>query len=271
MLSINDHVKPFQIFLMILFCCVTSIAMGANKKPLTETLPTLHSSDLAPYYEHLLLSSKQEMLAVPFVVGAIDHRVVVSAGDTIYVGGLLDPVYTNYNIYRVGRPVKDPETGQWLGFATNYIGSAQLEQVANPSSMVITNATMEVLKGDRVIAQKMPKLSEGYLKLTHPSKPVRGQVAYVDDGILDVGQYQLVILNRGTEDGLKPGNVVTAYHLPEQFNKYQLHGVGPKPPFDQIPRTRVGRLLILKTYPHASVAVVATLKANLKINDWIDD
>jgi hypothetical protein len=44
-----------------------------------------------------------------------------------------------------------------------------------------------------------------------PEKPLRGIIMSVDGGVAEIGQYQVITLNRGSRDGVEAGHVLATY------------------------------------------------------------
>jgi hypothetical protein len=41
---------------------------------------------------------------------------------------------------------------------------------------------------------------------------IRGEIMSVEGGVAEIGQYQIITLNRGSRDGLQVGHVLASYH-----------------------------------------------------------
>ena len=48
-----------------------------------------------------------------------------------------------------------------------------------------------------------------------PPSPIDGRIISVVGGVTQIGQYQVVVLNRGTRDGLSVGDVLTVFQTGE--------------------------------------------------------
>ena len=94
-----------------------------------------------------------------------------------------------------------------VGYQATYVATAV---VNNPGGDVtktlLTEGAREALRGDRLISQ------EGETPLTFtphaPKSQINGQIIAIADEATEVGQYQIVVLNRGDRHGLAPGAVL---------------------------------------------------------------
>ena len=56
----------------------------------------------------------------------------------------------NWQVFREGRTLHDPETGEVLGIEAKYVGDARVRRFGNPSTLEITKAREEINRGDRL-------------------------------------------------------------------------------------------------------------------------
>jgi hypothetical protein len=134
-------------------------------------------------------------------------------GDTAYADriGSSDPV--NWQIFRPGQAVRDPESGEVLGYEAKYVGDARVRRFGHPTTLEITKARQEINRGDRLMPARETSFP-AYIPRA-PDKLVKGAIVSVDGGVSELGQYQIVSLNRGSRDGLQVGHVLASYHRGE--------------------------------------------------------
>jgi chemotaxis protein MotB len=114
-----------------------------------------------------------------------------------------------FTIYRRPRKVFHPITGQYLGYLVNRLAVAQVSQVDKDLTTVqIVRAYATVSPGDPVMKFVLPT-DEGAAIDQPSSVNVEGRVVdfQSDMGIMHmVAQRNIVYLDRGREDGIRPGN-----------------------------------------------------------------
>jgi len=114
-----------------------------------------------------------------------------------------------FTIYRRPRKVFHPITGQYLGYLVNRLAVAQVSQVDKDLTTVqVVRAYATVSPGDPVMKFVLPS-DEGAAVNQPSSGNVEGRVVdfQSDMGIMYmVGQRNIVYLDRGREDGIRPGD-----------------------------------------------------------------
>ena len=153
--------------------------------------------------------SSGELEGAGYVVASQDKHLTFGAGNRIYIRGLQDTPTNKFSIFRAGGAYEDPDSGQILGFEALHVGDAIVEELGDPATALIVNSSREVLKGDRLLPQQLDEIPE---LIPHaPSVDVDGKIISVIDGVSQIGQHQIVVLNRGSADGLEPGHVLAVY------------------------------------------------------------
>lgn len=153
--------------------------------------------------------SESEIHQAAYIVGSKDEHLAFGSGHRVYVRGLGQPTTNKFSIFRPGGPYLDPDTQEILGYAAEHVGDAILERVGDPATVYIVNASKEVMKGDRLLPQADDEYPEF---IPHaPGNPVNGKIISVIDGLSQIAQHQVVVLNRGGTDGLEPGHVLAIY------------------------------------------------------------
>ena len=181
-----------------------------------EAIPTIPIDAIQQFLERPLVLDENEMDQWPYVVSSYDQHLISTTGNTIYIRGIPeDASAKRYSIYRKGKPYVNPkkdedEKDEILGYEAIYVGDATLEKSGDPASAVVTVVDREVLNGDRLIPQSDEDVSTEFIPRSTSSE-VAGNILSVVDGVSQIGQYQIVVLNLGKEQGIEPGNVLGIY------------------------------------------------------------
>jgi hypothetical protein len=176
---------------------------------LATAVPSIPSSAIGPFLSQPLVVEAGGLDNAPSIVATEEGRVVLSAGDLAYVDRLGSSAPLNWQVFRAGVPMRDPESGEVLGYEAKYVGDARVRRFGNPSTLEITKARQEINRGDLLT----PARETAYPTFIPraPSKLVRGVIMGVDGGVTEFGQFAIVTLNRGARDGLEVGHVLASY------------------------------------------------------------
>jgi len=178
--------------------------------PLRAPVPIIPLSAVGPFLTRPYVLSRQQIDAAPYVVSFPDSRVVAGTGDAIYVRSILNPDRGRYHVVRPGDPYVDPDSGDLLGYKATYVATGLLERPGDPATVRLTDMTLETGAGDRVIPIEGEESLQNFFPRPAP-RGRSGRIISVLNGVSQIGQYNVVVLNLGRDQGLQPGHVFTVY------------------------------------------------------------
>jgi hypothetical protein len=179
--------------------------------PLKMPVPTIPLGAIAPFLTRPYVLEREEIDAAPYLVSFPDRRVLGGTGDIAYVRSILDPPGGSYDIVRPGDPYRDPDSGEILGYQAVYVATADLERPGDPASVRITDMDLETLAGDRVITGSRDEAVASFLPRPGP-RGRSARIISVLNGVSQIGQYNVVVLNVGASQGVQPGHVFNVYN-----------------------------------------------------------
>jgi hypothetical protein len=233
--------------------------------PLSAAVTTVPLNGLLPYLSKTRVLSKDEMDS-GYVITSFDQAPAVGAGDEIYGRNMKTSDGSRYEIFRKGDEYVDPDSGDNLGYEATYIGDAEVEAWTDPVKLKITNSTQEIIPGDHLIPNNGDTLTVNFMP-HRPAKTVNGQIMSVLGGVDQVGQYDVVVLNRGTDDGVDQGTVLGSYRRGDTvkdlnasfFSFSNVH----------LPAERNGTLLVFRSFKNVSYAVVMEATHEVHVDDLV--
>ena len=232
---------------------VTKLSPSIRKLDLAASaIPSIPLEAIAPFLTKPLVVGESEMAAAPILVAGQENRVVLSAGDIAYVKGVVWEDGTEWNIYRPGRDLVDPDTREFLGREAVHLGELKVSQFGEISRVAITKSVLEIAPGDRLVkivpTQVLPYIPRA------PSKQIKGKViAASQSSVTEIGPHMIVVLNRGAREGLETGNVLALYRdLP------MVRPAGATDPNEKIklPAERYGVVFVFRVFEKLSYALV---------------
>jgi nucleoid-associated protein YgaU len=171
-----------------------------------HAIPPIPLDAINQFLSRPLVLSKAQTDLAPYVVGGQDQHLTMGAGSKIYLRSLTAQLGEKYTVLRLGGAYKDPASGEILGYEALHIADLSITAVGETSTGLVTWNNREVLKGDRV----MPQENEEYPEFVPrgPDAAVDGVIISVIDGVSQIGQHKVVVVNKGAQDGLAPGHVL---------------------------------------------------------------
>jgi len=233
---------------------------------LDQAIHTIPMSAIRPFLTGARVVSQDEYSGAPYIVAGADERVMGATGDPIYVRKLPSNPANSWDIARKGKPFVDPETGERLGFEAIQVGAAHLKQRGDPATFMITSINREVLPGDRLFQVKDTELRSRF----YPSAPdtrINGLIMAVLNGVSQIGQYDVVALNRGRTDGLKVGNVLEIYKRGRTV-KDEYASDGDKETVT-LPDEKAGELIVFRVFDRMSFGLVMQGSRAMTVDDLV--
>ena len=237
-----------------------------REQDLDTAISTIPFSVIEPFLNGGTIMSKKEADALPTIVALRDH-LIAGAGHEVYVTGLdkNTEVGSEYLVLRVDDKLKDPDTNKVLGYEILFIGNAELRANGTgkiPATLFLTKTDREVYQGDLIKTSDL-RMPMNFFP-SAPEQEVNGRIISVVDGISRIGQYQMVILNRGSNHGLKEGSVLAVWQTGETTRSYG--GSGKKV---TLPDTFAGNVMVVKAYDHIAYALVMEAISEMRVYDQV--
>lgn len=175
----------------------------------------IHFDFIKSFSRLAVVITKDEMEYLPYVVSSVNagQSLIAWQDEKLYVRGLnAGGRKAKYSIFRAGdvaytNPLKDPD--DVLGYEARYIGDVAVEEYGDPTSVQILSAEQGIRRGDRLV----PTIREsvGEIILTAPESAIDGNIISILEGFLTVGEYQTVVVDVGSNQNIKFGDVLGVY------------------------------------------------------------
>lgn len=235
----------------------------ARVQQLDLAIPAIPLKEIQRYLKNSRVVSKAELDNAPYVLAGKEARIVAGAGDSIYVRNrnkLLEPQGA-YGIFRGGVAYIDPDTREVLGYEAEDIGAGKLVALNDEvGTLEVTRTTQEVRIEDRLLENQGERISSVF----HPSNPDNvkpGRILRIFDSIGSGAQYSVVVLNRGEQDGVKPGHTFAIYKRGESVRDRVTNE------YVRLPGERAGLTMVFRTFAKVSYALVLRSTTTIKVGD----
>lgn len=235
-----------------------------RREPLAEPVPLLPYEALAPFLAEPRIVAAGELASAPYILRPyMAEQLILGANDQVYLRGVQDtPVGGLYQVVRPGQPLIDPVTEELLGFETAFLGKLMLTETGDPAVGRITVSRREMAAGDRLVpvaAQVRP----GAVAPRPAPGPVAGLVISLYQGVSQVGQYGIVVVNLGERDGMEVGHVL------QTFENAEVMFDPVAEDFVSLPPRPGGELLVFQTFERVSYALVMTAPSSIYAGDLV--
>jgi hypothetical protein len=215
-------------------------------------IPTISMKDIGPFLSQALIVGEHELESAPVLVATQENRVVLSSGDVAFTKGLTWEDGSEWNVFRPGRTLVDPDTNEVLGREAVHLGDARISEFGEVSTVSITRAVQEIAPGDRLV--KAPPVSALPFVPRAAAAGLEGKIiAAADDRVSEVGPQSVVVINRGAREGVEVGHVLALYRNRPPVTPAASVNTAET---IRLPKERYGVALVFRVFEKVSYALV---------------
>lgn len=275
-------VTCFTVFLLGLAACITQAANVADIPDVhvlpsirieteTEALDkkpsvTIKPQVIAPFLIHPFVLDESDIAAAPRIVATQEGRVFLGQGHTAYVSGDLKE-NALFQVFRPSKPLVDPMTKQVIAHEAAYLGTLKLQRRADVNmnqdqdvhTFVVEQSKEEMGVGDRLLAMPIPSLPDYVPHL--PSQQLEARIVAIEGGMDYAGQHQVVVINRGMQDGVDVGTVLAlSKSINKVVNNVMYNSV-------KLPDEQYGVMLIFRVFNHVAYGLIMQVTDAVRVGD----
>jgi len=247
---------------------------------LEKAIPTIPLAAIKAFLTRPQVLDENTLKLAPYIVATSDERLISGAGDKVYARGFKNENDKHFSIFSQGQVYKDATTQEILGYEAIYKGDAWVTKMADPATLDIHESTQEILVGDRLL----PVVEDDYEMNFLPRSPdheINGNIISVFNGVSQVGQYQIVVLDRGARNGLEVGHVLSIHQAGKTVIDPVLSGREDETYFNVhnkdvdrnqtvvLPDEGAGIAMVFKVFKKVSYAIVMKANRAIHLNDKV--
>jgi len=239
-----------------------SLKAKVRSEPLESAIPAIRLDAIQSFLVHNRVVEPGVLDAAPYVLQGERERLVLGAGDRLYVRGVL-PDSESFNILREGTLYVDPDSKEILGREAIYIGLGEaVDQNDDVATMYMTSSREEVQIGDRVLPTEERRVDSTFFP-SAPKDQIEGQIIAVFGGVTQVGQFDVVVINRGERENMEVGNVLAIYKQGALARDRIANETV------RLPAERAGLMMIFRTFEKLSYGLVLMAQTPLAVSDLV--
>ena len=238
----------------------------ARVEPIESAIPAIPQDAIRGFLRQHRVVEPQVLDKAPRIISGTDARIMMGAGGNVYARGEFgEQVAAAYGVFRRGQVYRDPQTNEVLGLEALDIGQGRVLAKENDIvTLELERTNQQVSIGDLLLpTEDRPLLANYYPKA--PLKEVHGQILAVSGGVTQVGQYDVVVLNRGERDGLEAGSVL----LVKKVGNIVYDRVAGERV--RLPDERAGTVMVFRTFEKMSYGLVMRATRPLRVGDKIEN
>jgi LysM domain-containing protein len=244
---------------------VERLSPRIREQPLEEAISTIPYETLASFLSRSVVLDKEQLDELPYVVA---HRegLISSTGRDTYARLVEKPVGAVYNLVHLGDELVDPDDGSVLGYQGIFIGQGEVTRSGDPATVHVLESTRETLVGDYLVEEEDVRPVNFFPH--SPPVDLQGQIISVMDGVSLIGQYQVVVLNRGAEHGLDQGTVLRVFKTGAVVRD-KVRGRGGFGEKVRLPDEPAGTMMVFRTFDRMSYGLIMEATTPISVFDTV--
>jgi len=247
---------------------ITKVATGDVKlspqirsEAIDTPIPAIPLDAIASFLTDTRIVTPEELNGAPYVLEGEDGRIITGAGDKIYARG--EKPADRVGVFRRSKEFVDPDSGEFLGLEARSIARGNVAaENGDVLTVNLTRSSEEVRIADRLLVNEDRRLTTNFVP-SSPDDQIEGKMISVDGGVNQIGQYNVVAINRGEREGLKPGNVMAVL---KSGNLVRDPVTGET---IELPSERAGLLMVFQVYEKMSYGLVLKATRPLSVGDKV--
>ena len=248
-----------------------------RSSPLDTAIPTIPYTAIASFLSRPTVMTDEEIKHAPYVVAFRGTHQIAGTGIEAYVRDLSASENSRYSVIHVATPLRDPDDNKVVGYEGIYTATALVARPGQPAKVQLIDTARETLRGDRLLSAETSETPINFT-LRAPASPVTGRIIDVVGGTDLVGQFAVVVINRGKRHGLEPGNVLAVDQAGEVVRDLYRNGatIGSESAFGssfapkvRLPDERSGTLLVFKVFDRVSYGLIVGASDTIHVQDVV--
>ena len=233
-----------------------------------QAIKLIPTDAIAQFLTSPRVVSDKDLEQSPYVIDFAGEHIIAGAGDRIYVRSIPNPESLSYTIYRAGEAYVSPDNPEEvLGYEAIFIADTTIQRSGDPATLIVTKSDIEIRRGDRLMVSEKGGLALNYFPRP-PENSVGGSIISVLKGVSQIGQFNIVVIDRGTADGLKPGHTLDIYNLGKIVDDpYNLDK--EKRSYVKLPNEIAGELMVFRPFERVSYALVLEATQSIHVLDRV--
>ena len=201
----------------------------------------------------------------PYIVSFGQDHIVGSSHVKAYVRALTEEQPIHFDVVRPGKEYRDADTDELLGYEGLFVGSAELLKTGDPATVMLREMQLEFVIGDRLVPEVQGVSTANFIP-KKPSQPILGSIISVLNGVSQIGQYNIVVIDKGERDGLSTGSVLNINRRGEMIRDTVNKRSGTKV---QLPDEPAGTLMVFRVFERVSFGLVMHATDAMHLGDRV--
>ncbi|MEH6559943.1 MAG: LysM peptidoglycan-binding domain-containing protein [Marinobacter sp.] len=240
---------------------IVKLSPKVRSERIDTPIPAIPLDAISSFLTDTRIVSPELINEAPYILEGEDSRIIIGAGDRVYARGKKPA--DKVGVFRRSKEFIDPDTDEFLGLEARSIARGDVSaENGDVLTVDLTRSSEEVRIGDRLLVNEDRRLTTSFMP-SSPDEEIEGKMIAVDGGVTQIGQYNVVAINRGEREGLKAGNVMAVLKagnfVRDPITKETV----------ELPSERAGLLMVFQVYEKMSYGLILQATRPLSVGDKV--
>lgn len=240
---------------------ITKLEPRVRVVPRKEAIPTIPPDVIQPFLSAPLVIEEGGLRNAGYVAAGDEGAILLGKYSVFFARGV-DGDSSEYSIFRPGKRLINPATGEFLGLQAIHLGEARVLQEGKTAKMEVTESTQEISRGDRMVPANT-NIALPYYEPHAPSRPVHGYIIDINGAVAEGGPYQVIVVTLGSREQMEPGDVLRIQRQEPDQKDVVTGGTVSIPPQDS------GLAMVFRVFHKVSYALVLEATRAVHIDDRV--
>ncbi len=234
-----------------------------------DAIPAIPMDTIRPFLARPRVLGPGEFEAAPYVVSAGRETLMAHLGMQVFVRGLEPGQGTRFGVYRRGQEYRRPsDPNEILGYEAIHVADAVLERPGDPATLLLLTSSQEVRAGDRLFPVSEDKVITSFVPRA-PDWDVNAQIISVVQGVTQIGENDIVVLDIGSEDGIQEGLVLGIFQSGDKVEDRWGDQNRTGRVLVELPELRAGTVMVFRPFDRVSYALVMQATRPMHLLDTV--
>lgn len=234
-----------------------------REAPLSRAIPVIPYAAIRDFLQGPRLVNAGTLADAPYVVAFDDQHLMAGNGATVYIRGARPSGPDRYQLVHPDGLYRDARTNETLGHKALPVGRVIIHAFDHSiATASLDKIHREARPGDRLLPiADTDRLRDFYPHV--PDRPMAAHIISVYGGVSQIGQYDVVALDRGRDIGLRRGDVLDIHQAGRSVADPVAGGEV------KLPGDEAGYLMVFKVDDKISFALVMHATRAIHVDDVV--
>lgn len=230
--------------------------------PRKNAIPTIPPDAIEPFLSSPLVIERGGLKHAGYVAAGDEGSILLGQYSIFFARGLGAKPSGDYEIFRPGKPLVNPVTGEFLGLQAIHLGEARVLKGGETAKMEVISSSEEIGLGDRLVPTEK-SIALPYFQPHAPDHPVHGYIIDIHGAVEEGGPYQVIVVTLGSREHMQPGDVLRIQRKEPKQKDVVTGGTVVIPPQDS------GLAMVFRVFHKVSYALVLEATRAVHLDDLV--